>query len=161
MIEIERKFLVKRIPTEGILDSLEIEQGYLSNDTPVTRVRVSGNYGWITIKVPLKDGSLGAHEYEYKIPVEDAKALIKECKFGIIRKTRIVIAGHDVDWEVDIFKDRLDGLVVAEVELEYESQPIVIPDWIGEEVTGDSKYYNKNLVNASWLKSEATVSYAV
>ncbi len=97
-------------------------------------------------------------EYEYEIPVEDARVMLETlCERPLIEKTRTKIAYGGRIWEVDAFAGENEGLVVAEVELEDENAPIEKPDWVGEEVTGDARYYNSNLVAhpyASW-KDEA------
>lgn len=140
--EIERKFLVKHLP-EGFdnLPHYDIEQGYLSVDSVVIRVRFSTQIGlgYLTIKTnPNPDGP-GVDEYEYEIPMWDAAELIKKCEHGVIRKTRYLHHG----WEIDVFKDV--DLVLAEYELLSEDEQIEIPDWVGEEVTGNPKYLNVNI----------------
>jgi len=144
-IEIERKYLVK----DGWKPSSngnQIIQGYLTTDDEKTiRVRIKGGCAFLTIKG--KTVGISRSEFEYEIPVMDAKELLKLCGKQIIEKVRYEIEHLDVVIEVDVFKEKHDGLILAEIELESENQIIELPDWIGEEVSMDSKYYNSNLAN--------------
>ncbi|OIO70670.1 MAG: adenylate cyclase [Zetaproteobacteria bacterium CG1_02_53_45] len=151
--EIERKFLLsqtsRRPPGEGIL----YRQGYLSVDPERSaRVRIAGDQAWLTIKG--KSEGMTRREFEYPIPLHDAKDLLDHlCLKPLIEKKRYHIDVEGTCWEVDEFLGENSGLILAEVELEYPEQSIVLPDWIGEEVTGDPRYYNAALVNtpyASW-----------
>jgi adenylate cyclase len=146
--EIERKFLVSgdawraELPPgqEGSL----IRQGYLLRDAARTvRVRRSGDRGWLTIKGP---GTLARAEYEYEIPVADADELLADlCEPGIIDKTRYRIPVGDLEWEVDEFHGRHEGLIVAEVELLDLATEAELPRWAGREVTDDPAYTNAAL----------------
>lgn len=144
--EIERKFLVKGEAWRRLGTSTPFRQGYLSTVKERTvRVRVVGDQGILTIK----GRTVGATraEYEYPIPEVDAQEMLDElCEQPIIEKDRYAIEQDGMIWEVDDFGGVNAGLIVAEVELESEDQEIILPDWIGEEVTGDPKYFNANLV---------------
>lgn len=146
-VEIERKYLVdtKKLHGHGCSDGVAIEQGYLSLDPKRTvRIRVTDIFAWITVK-GITEG-ISRAEYEYSIPVEDAKEMIAMCD-KTIKKNRIIFpfAGHQ--FEVDIFKGHLEGLVIAEVELKSEDEVVELPDWITEEVSDDPRFYNSNLIN--------------
>ena len=142
-LEIERKFLVtpgawQQAP--GVL----YRQGYLNRDkTRTVRVRVAGDVAFLTIK-GVSVGATRA-EFEYPIPLPDAQALLALCDGPLIEKTRHVLTYEDTTWEVDVFAGDNAGLVVAEVELTAEDQPFARPDWLGEEVTHDARYFNSNL----------------
>lgn len=155
--EIERKFLVCGQSWRSLGTPVYYCQGYLSsNPARTVRVRIAGNKAFLTVKGANK-GAVRT-EYEYEIPVEDARVMLETlCERPLIEKTRTKIAYGGRIWEVDAFAGENEGLVVAEVELEDENAPIEKPDWVGEEVTGDARYYNSNLVAhpyASW-KDEA------
>ena len=144
--EIERKFLID-IGKLGVLENGQsIKQGYVqTSDKTVVRVRVKGSGAFITLKGENKGATRS--EFEYPIPIEDALAIMNElCSGPTIDKTRYVVnnAGHT--WEIDIFHGDNEGLVVAEVELKDENEIVEIPDWVTQEVTGDVKYYNLNLL---------------
>ena len=109
------------------------------------RVRLEGEKGYLTVK----GRSVGAvrAEFEYEIPTDDANAMLNElCEQPLIEKTRHKIIHKELTWEVDEFHGLNLGLILAEVELEDEEQPVDKPEWVGEEVTGDPRYYNSNLV---------------
>lgn len=144
--EIERKFLVKGDGWRSLGVGEIYRQGYISNDKGRTvRVRVVGEQGYLTIKGSTT--GMRRAEFEYKIPVEDAQELLETlCDRPFIEKTRYKINISDLTWEVDEFWGENQGLILAEVELETEDQNIELPDWIGEEVTHDPRYYNSNLV---------------
>ena len=144
--EIERKFLVVGEDWRWLGDAVEIRQGYLSTVKERTvRVRVMGDRGYVTVK-GITVGAART-EFEYEIPVADAHQMLDQlCERPIIEKTRSRIDVAGLIWEVDSFTGVNAGLVVAEVELEHEAQEIDPPRWIGEEVTGDSRYFNANLI---------------
>ena len=146
-IEIERKFLVKDNSWRSVEDGITIRQGYLNSAKETTvRVRTMGDRGYLTIK----GITLGASrtEYEYEIPYADAEAMLDElCEKPLIEKSRFKIIYKDLVWEVDEFFGENQGLIVAEVELKSEEQQFEKPDWVGEEVTGDPRYFNSNLIN--------------
>jgi len=143
-IEIERKFLLK----ENILPSFEngtlYVQGYLDENPEKTiRVRIAGAKAFLTIKG--KTTRYSKSEYEYEIPVKDAEELLLLCKNAPIRKTRYLIYYGSHRWDVDVFHEQNDGLILAEIELESENEPFDMPPWIGKEVTHDFRYYNAYL----------------
>ena len=146
--EIERKFLVKDDSYKQMaIRHYEIRQGYLSREHGRTiRIRIRDNEAFITIKGPSDNNGLSRFEWEKAIDVEDAKALLQLALPGEIEKTRwIVPADDNLVWEVDEFHGRLNGMIIAEIELENEEQRFSKPAFIGDEVTGDTRYYNSNL----------------
>lgn len=146
--EIERKFLVKddsyRLASCG---SVEIAQGYLSCDPDRTvRVRLAGSRGLLTVKTRVV--GLSRDEWEYEIPAIDARQMLDKAAVGVIEKTRYFVpADNCLMWEIDCFHGALEGLKLAEIEIPDEGTPICLPEFIGEEVTGDPCYYNSNLGN--------------
>lgn len=143
--EIERKFLVIGEAWKSLGQSIAMRQGYLSSDPDrVVRVRVEGNNAALTIK----GRSVGAlrGEWEYAIPVKDAEEMLALCPRPLIEKTRHRITHQGMLWEVDEFHGDNAGLVVAEIELTAEDQVFDMPDWIGEEVTQDARYFNSALL---------------
>lgn len=144
--EIERKFLVKGAEWRNE-KAVHTCQGYLPSGGDCTiRVRVQGEQAFLTIKG--KTEGVSRLEYEYGIPVADAKELLDRlCLKPYIEKNRYYVVHAGVKWEVDEFLKENEGLIVAEVELESEDQPIDLPPWIGEEVSHDPRYRNANLVN--------------
>ena len=146
--EIERKFLVKGDFKPFVSKSIRITQGYLSSVPERTvRVRVKGDKGFITIKGIGNESGASRFEWEKEIPVEDVKQLLNICEPGVIDKTRYIVpAGDGLVFEVDEFYGDNDGLVVAEIELPSEDYDFKKPEWLGEEVTGDVKYYNSMLM---------------
>ena len=141
MIEIERKYLVVNEHYKNGIP-IRISQGYIcSEENRVVRVRIKGKRAYITIK----NATIGfaRNEYEYEIPVADAEAMLQNtCQQPIIDKTRYVVEHGDFKWEVDEFHGDNEGLVVAEIELEDKDEVFELPDFVGEEVTGDARYYN-------------------
>lgn len=124
-----------------------ITQGYLSSVPERTvRVRVKGDKGFITIKGIGNASGASRFEWEKEIPVEDVKALLEICEPGVIDKTRYLVKAGEHTYEVDEFYGDNEGLTVAEVELSDENEAFVKPSWLGEEVTGDAKYYNSMLM---------------
>ncbi|MCX7772013.1 MAG: CYTH domain-containing protein [Clostridia bacterium] len=143
--EIERKFLVTRDDYKKLGRGVLYRQGYLnSNANRIVRIRIVENKAMITIK----GISVGAArpEFEYPIPVEDAEVLLSLCERPLLEKYRYKIDHEGMVWEIDEFLGENDGLVVAELELEAEDQPYQKPDWVGEEVTYDPRYYNSALI---------------
>ncbi len=144
-IEIERKFLVRGDGWRGLGEAVPYRQGYLCTDPErVVRVRTMGERAVITVK-GLRVGA-SRPEFEYPIPLDDARRLLDLCLRPVLEKTRTRILLGDLVWEVDEFRGANAGLVTAECELEREDQPIARPDWLGDEVTGDPRYGNSNLV---------------
>ena len=144
--EIERKYLVRndawREGTRGIL----FRQGYLSAEPDRTvRVRLEGDIGKLTIKG--KTEGIRRSEYEYQIPLQEASELLNTlCLRPLIEKTRYRVEHAGLIWEIDEFYGANEGLVMAEVELESEDTEISLPDWVGQEVSDNPRYYNANLV---------------
>jgi len=151
-VEIERKFRTLGVDFLADQEGERLTQGYLSHDPRATvRLRVQGNSAWLTIKGRTRGASRS--EFEYPIPPDDAHAMLGEmCPEGVIDKTRYRIPFGDHVWEVDEFHGDNQGLVVAEVELDSEDQPFERPPWLGEEVTGDPKYYNSALSRTPYAR---------
>jgi adenylate cyclase len=145
--ETERKFLVRGEFRHLAVKTISITQAYLLKDPHKTiRIRIADDRAFMTIKTPLTAESITRNEWEFQIPVEDASSIMKICTPGKIVKTRYHIpAGHHM-FEVDVFHDKNEGLVIAEIELSSEDEEYLVPDWLGEEVTGNPAYYNSNLV---------------
>ena len=154
--EIERKFLVKSDAfIAQATTSYEIMQGYLCKDPEKTiRVRIRDARAFLTIKSSLLRDGIAKFEWEKEIDLADAKELMKICLPGAISKTRYIIKakgqrtkdkGDSLKWEVDVFHGRLEGRVLAEIELSNEDEAFERPDWLGEEVTGQPQYYNANM----------------
>ena len=145
--EIERKFLVKGEFKSEAFKSVRITQGYL-NSLPerTVRVRIRDDQGFITIKGKADATGVSRFEWEKEIAVDEAGELLKICEPGVIDKTRYLIKVGERTFEVDEFHGDNDGLVMAEVELPCEDAPFDRPQWLGKEVTGDSRYYNAMLV---------------
>ena len=145
-IEIERKFLIATDDWRGLAEGMDYRQGYLSTVKERTvRVRTVGERGFLTIK-GISIGATRA-EFEYEIPVDDAHELLDElCLRPLIEKRRHRVPFGGLTWEIDEFFGENHGLIVAEVELDDENQLIELPPWIGEEVTGDPRYFNASLV---------------
>ncbi|MEP0212742.1 MAG: CYTH domain-containing protein [Cellulophaga sp.] len=147
MIEIERKFLVKSNDfKKEAASSKRIVQGYLStNPERSVRVRIKGDAGFITVKGISNASGMSRFEWEKEIPVTEAEQLLNICEEGVISKTRYNVNVGDYIFEVDEFYDANEGLILAEIELKSETDEFEKPDWLGEEVTGDVKYYNSQL----------------
>jgi adenylate cyclase len=144
--EIERKFLVKNTSYRQLGQYLHIHQGFLSTEKDrVVRIRIQGKSAFLTIKGITK--GITRAEYEYNIPVEDAKDMLENlCIKPTIEKHRYKVNIEGFTWEVDEFLGENEGLIIAEIELKSDDQEFPRPDWLGEEVTGDVRYYNANLV---------------
>lgn len=147
MIEIERKFLVVTNAFKSdALRQNQIAQGYLSTHTERTvRVRIKGEKGYLTIKGESNETGLSRFEWENEISVEEAKQLLLLCEKGMIEKIRYEIQVGEHLFEVDEFLGENEGLVIAEVELQSESEIFEKPSWLGIEVTQDHRYYNSYL----------------
>jgi CYTH domain-containing protein len=142
-VEIERKFLVKSDRWRDLAPGTLYRQGYIPSEHTV-RVRIAGDRGFITIKG--KTEGIARSEFEYPIPIEDANQMLDTlCQPPLVEKYRHKIELNGLIWEVDEFLGENQGLVMAEVELQDANQSIVLPDWIGEDVSHDSRYYNVNL----------------
>ena len=155
-VEIERKLLViNESWREAASAGMRYRQGYLSTDpSNSVRVRVSGDKAWLTIK----SATIGVtrHEYEYEIPAADGHEILDElCVKPLIEKTRFIVQHDGHAWEVDVFEGDNAGLVVAEIELGSADEEFTVPEWAGEDVSGDVRYYNQRLVEhpySSWSK---------
>jgi len=144
--EIERKYLVKGDSWRALATGTVYRQGYLSTVKERTvRVRTINDTGFLTIKGITR--GVSRLEFEYEIPEADARQLLDElCEKPLVEKSRYKINYAGLTWEVDEFAGANEGLIVAEVELESEGQQIDLPEWIGEEVSGDPRYFNSNLI---------------
>lgn len=156
-LEIERKFLVK--DNSFIQKSYQknhIKQGFLnSNKNRVVRVRILDDTSFLTIKGMTKSNGTTRYEWEKEISLKEGKELILLCEKHIIEKHRYLVKNNNHTFEVDVFLGDNAGLVIAEIELNFEDEKFEKPDWLGEEVTGQEKYYNSNLSKTpydKWLK---------
>jgi len=151
-LEIERKFLVKNSDYKRLAEAVFYQQGYLSNnEKSVVRIRIAGDKGFVTIKE--QSVGLSRQEFEYEIPRNDARTLLDQlCEQPTIRKKRYKIPFNSLIWGVDEIDDNNEGLIIAEVELISEDQSFEKPPWVGEEVTGDARYYNVNLIKNPFNK---------
>jgi len=147
MIEIERKFLVKNDSfKKEAFTSNHIMQGYLSSVAERTvRIRIKGDKGFLTIKGASNESGLSRFEWEKEIAVDEAKKIILLSEAGVIDKTRFEIKSGDHIFEVDEFYGDNNGLIIAEIELTSETETFIKPDWLGDEVTNDIRYYNAYL----------------
>ena len=150
MIEIERKFLVA---SDGwkkhtLVKKVPIEQGYIDTaGTSTVRVRLTDSQAFMTIKGAAR--GMTRKEFEYEIPHADGVEMMKMCAKPTVKKTRhYVVDNNQQLWEVDTFRGTNRGLVLAEIELESEKQPVNIPQWIGKEVTQDERYRNTALATS-------------
>jgi len=154
MYEIERKFLVDMDLINLPAGKKMIKQGYIFNeDKGVLRIRTSDIDAFITVKGKNECGK--CLEFEYSIPFYDAVQMLKRMADAYIEKDRYLIPHEGHTWEVDIFKGRNEGLVVAEVELNDINEEVILPNWVTEEVTGNPKYYNSNIVKYINEKTES------
>ncbi len=145
--EVERKFLVKGDFKSYAFKETRITQGYLSSVPERTvRVRIKGDKGFITIKGIGGESGASRFEWEKEIPANEVRDLLKICEPGVIDKTRYLVKQGKHTFEVDEFYGDNEGLIVAEVELASEDEQFEKPDWLGEEVTGDERYYNSMLM---------------
>ncbi|MCU0342955.1 MAG: CYTH domain-containing protein [Ignavibacterium sp.] len=151
--EIERKFLVKGEFKNLASKETRIVQGYLSSVPERTvRVRIKGDKGFITIKGIGNTSGASRYEWEKEIPTSEVEELLKICEPGVIDKTRYLVKVGNHTFEVDEFYGENKGLTVAEIELSSESEAFVKPNWLGDEVTGDTKYYNSMLMKNPFTK---------
>lgn len=152
--EIERKFLVKDDSFKArAYSSSRIRQGYICSARGRTvRVRIRSDKGYLTIKGPSDESGMSRFEWEKEIALDEAQELMKLCEPGMIDKTRFLVRHGGHTWEVDEFYGENEGLTLAEVELKDENEQVDIPDFIGEEVTGQVKYYNSFLMRTPYTK---------
>ena len=158
-MEIERKYLVTSdCYKELAVARYHIRQGYISREkTGTVRVRITDDKAYLTIKGKPAAGHFARYEWEKEIDVQEAEELMKLCQGTVVDKTRWIVPAETVDnlqltvdnlqliWEVDEFHGKHEGLVVAEIELDNEEQSFEIPNFIGNEVTHDPRYYNANM----------------
>lgn len=145
--EIERKFLVKGEFKSFAYSQSHIVQGYISSAHGRTvRIRIRDEKGYLTIKGASNASGMSRYEWEKEIPFNEAQELMKLCEPGIIDKTRYLVKSGKHTFEVDEFYGENEGLILAEVELNSEDELYEKPSFIGEEVTGDIRYYNSNLM---------------
>jgi adenylate cyclase len=159
-LEIERKFLVRSNTWKALAtQSAAMRQGYLNDEIGCSvRVRIAGQQAWLNIK----SVTIGAQrlEFEYPIPLADAHRMLDTltCK-PLIEKTRYLVEIGRHTWEVDVFEGDNAGLIVAEIELDDAAESFEKPDWVGEEVTHDPRYYNTCLAShpyKDWNKEPLT-----
>jgi len=152
MKETERKFLVDQNKWKPKTEAKFIKQGYLTDDPKRSvRIRIYGEKAFLTIKGETK--GITRDEFEYEIPVNDAKALMKMRVTEPIEKKRYKENVNGWEWEIDVFEGKNKGLVMAEIELDDESQKFDLPYWVRDEVTGDKRYFNL------WLSKNPFVSW--
>lgn len=148
--EIERKFKVTGDFHPYVTRSCRICQGYLNSSPERTvRIRIKGDRGYITVKGLSSGNGMSRYEWEKEIPVEDAMELLRLCEKGMIDKTRHIVEVTEGNianiFEIDEFHGDNEGLVIAEIELASEEEEFLRPQWLGEEVTADPRYYNSYL----------------
>lgn len=145
--EIERKFLVCADFKQYAYKSERVVQGYISSHADRSvRVRIKGDKAFLTIKGKSTADGLSRFEWEKEISIAEAEDLFKLCEPGVIDKIRYLITFDNKTFEVDEFFGDNEGLIIAELELESEAETFSKPEWIGEEVTGEARYYNAMLV---------------
>lgn len=154
--EIERKFLVTGDGWTALAESSSLlRQGYLSSNAKAT-VRVRS---WDDQKAALtlkgQASGMSRAEYEYEIPLGDARELLEMARPHVLEKRRHIVPFGGLIWEVDVFEGRHAGLVIAEVELVSEDQSVTLPDWVGTEVTDDGRYYNASLSRSDGIPEVA------
>jgi len=148
--EIERKFLVDPAKLPPLPLGYTIKQGYIAASNATVRVRIRDDKAFLTLKGRAK--GITRSEFEYPIPLKDAKAILSElCIHPFISKKRYLIVQEGYTWELDIFEGENEGLIVAEIELESESEPFSKPDWVTQEVSNDPCYRNTYLVHHPFL----------
>ncbi|EMQ95878.1 hypothetical protein D778_01768 [Xanthomarina gelatinilytica] len=147
MIEIERKFLVKNNSFKNeAFKKIHIKQGFLNSDKERTvRVRLTDSQGFLTVKGLSGNNGLSRFEWEKEISKTDAEALFELCEKGLIEKTRHLVEIGNHIFEIDEFFGDNEGLIIAEIELNHATELFKKPAWLGEEVTGNIKYYNSQL----------------
>ena len=155
--EIERKYLVVGEFKHLAHNSMHLIQGYIASGKRTVRVRVSDDGAWLTIKGPSLNGGLSRYEWEKEIDVKEAMELLQLAEGAVIDKVRYYVdyEGHTI--EVDEFFGENEGLVMAEIELQSEDERVVLPKWLGREVTGEKRFYNSHLRThpyCEWLEEE-------
>lgn len=145
-VEIERKFLVRGTEWRRLTTGHStIRQAYLPSEAGLSlRVRLR-NDDYATLTLKARETELRRLEFEYPIPTSDAQALIALRRGAVIEKVRHIVPWYGLTWEIDVFSGDNMGLIVAEIELRHEHQHFAVPRWLGDEVTGHSRYYNRSL----------------
>lgn len=147
MMEIERKFIVDKEKVKGIITNKKgkpIIQAYLTEKPEISvRVRKKGEKGFLTIKG--KSEGIRRVEFEYEIPVEDVEQMLCVLPLPKVEKTRYEVEYAGKCWEIDVFHGENEGLILAEVELNSETENIETPPWVGKEVSNDVRYFNQYL----------------
>ncbi|HBE39726.1 MAG TPA: adenylate cyclase [Bacteroidales bacterium] len=145
--EIERKFLVKGEFRHLAVREIKVIQTYLSiDDEKIIRLRIADDKAFLTVKGRAQENSITRSEWDIPIPVSYADEMMKLCLPGKIVKTRYLVPNGMHIVEVDVFHDKNEGLIIAEIELQSENEEFEKPSWLGEEVTGRPEYYNANLI---------------
>lgn len=147
MQEIERKYLVVSDGfKEESFKKIAIKQGFLNTDPERTvRLRIADEKAFLTIKGKSSKNGLSRFEWEKEIDINEAETLFKLCEPGVIEKSRYLVKAGDFLFEIDEFFGENKGLVIAEIELENETDTFKKPKWLGKEVTGETRYYNSRL----------------
>jgi len=146
-LEIERKFLVKNeLWRDNVVSNTRLQQGYLANQKNASvRIRTGNGKAFLNIKSVTV--GIRRLEFEYEIPLDDATEMLQQiAEQPFIDKTRYIVRCGKHEWELDVFEGENRGLVVAELELESEDERFELPDWAGDEVSDDTRYYNVNLI---------------
>jgi CYTH domain-containing protein len=145
--ETERKFLVKSEFRHLAVREIKIIQSYLSIDLGKTiRLRIADDKAFLTVKSRPQKNSITRNEWEVEIKVRDAEEMMQICLPGRIVKTRYLVPAGKHTFEIDVFHEKNEGLVIAEIELAFDDEQFEKPSWLGEEVTGNPRYYNANLI---------------
>ena len=156
-LEIERKYLVVGEYKHLAHNSMHLIQGYIASGKRTVRVRVSDDGAWLTIKGPSLNGGLSRYEWEKEIDVKEAMELLQLAEGAVIDKVRYYVDYEGHTLEVDEFHGDNEGLVMAEIELQSEDERVVLPKWLGREVTGEKRFYNSHLRThpyCEWLEEE-------
>lgn len=153
-LEIERKFLVKKVDAykSAAFSSSHIQQGYIPAEGATVRVRTRDDKAYLTIKGKSVNGGMTRYEFEKEITMDEAQHLLQLCQGGVIDKRRYLVKSGNHIFEVDEFYGDNEGLVMAEVELESETEAYEKPDFIDREVTGDKRFYNSHLLTNPFYK---------
>ena len=153
-LEIERKFLVKKADAykSAAFSSSHIQQGYIPAEGATVRVRTRDDKAYLTIKGKSVNGGMTRYEFEKEITMDEAQHLLQLCQGGVIDKRRYLVKSGNHIFEVDEFYGDNEGLVMAEVELESETEAYEKPDFIDREVTGDKRFYNSHLLTNPFYK---------
>lgn len=143
-VEIERKYLVNTQLWKPSSGGTDLRQGYLCRTPERTvRVRIGGDRAWITVKGVTQ--GISRPEFEYEVPVSDAREMLALCDGPLVEKTRYLEEYEGQTWEVDVFHGANQGLVIAEIELDDPDQAVELPVWVGRDVSGDRRYANSSL----------------